>query len=189
MILFNPEIELESLETADLVTRAQEGDREAFGKLVERFQRLVFQVALRRLRDYGEAQELAQEVFVQAMRKLDQLREPERFGSWLKSIAVRMSINRAIRRRPAQSAEPAVMAAACVDEETPLARALRRERRGQLRAGLRQLRRLDRATLEAFYLDGQTLVEMSDAFRAPVGTIKRRLHVARKRLAEALQEA
>lgn len=189
MILFNTAIELESLDTEDLVLRAQGGDRAAFGQLVERFQRLVFQVALRRLRDYGEAQELTQEVFVQAMRKLDQLREPERFGSWLKSIAVRMSINRAMRRRGPLAAEPAVMAMACVDEETPESRALRRERRGQLRAGLRRLRRLDRATLEAFYLDGRSLIEMSDSFQAPVGTIKRRLHVARKRLAEALQEA
>jgi RNA polymerase sigma-70 factor (ECF subfamily) len=41
--------------------------------------------------------------------------------------------------------------------------------------------------LVAFYLHGQSLVEMSDEFEAPVGTIKRRLHVARKRLAKELE--
>lgn len=188
MIDFNTEIDLEELATGELVARAQDGDREAFGQLVERFQRLVFQVALRRLRDWSEAQELSQEVFVQAMRKLDQLREPERFGSWLKSIAVRMSINRAVRRRYAQPAEPAILDSNCIDKQTPLDVAMSRERGGQLHDGLRQLRRLDRATLEAFYLDGSSLIEMSDRFGAPIGTIKRRLHVARKRLAAAMAE-
>lgn len=188
MILCNTQLDLELEETADLVLRAIDGDREAFGQLVERFERLVFQVALRRLRDYGEAQELSQEVFVQALRKLDQLREPEHFGSWLKSITVRMAINRAVRRRYAQAAEPSLLAATCIEHETPVDRALGSERRAQVRDGLRQLRPLDRSTLEAFYVDGESLIEMSDRFKAPVGTIKRRLHVARKRLAEVLQE-
>jgi RNA polymerase sigma-70 factor (ECF subfamily) len=45
---------------------------------------------------------------------------------------------------------------------------------------------LDRETLEAFYVRGQSLIEMSDEFSSPIGTIKRRLHVARKRLAREL---
>ncbi len=65
---------------------------------------------------------------------------------------------------------------------------LAREERSQVRAGLRRLKRTDRATLMAFYVDGQSLIEMSDQFAAPVGTIKRRLHVARKRLAKELEE-
>jgi RNA polymerase sigma-70 factor (ECF subfamily) len=43
---------------------------------------------------------------------------------------------------------------------------------------------LDRDTLVAFYIDGQSLIEMSNRFAAPIGTIKRRLHTARKRLAQ-----
>jgi len=69
-----------------------------------------------------------------------------------------------------------------------LSAALDNERAGQVRAGLRRLRDLDRETLEAFYVQGQSLVEMSDAFHSPIGTIKRRLHVARKRLARELEE-
>ncbi len=55
-------------------------------------------------------------------------------------------------------------------------------------AGLRRLRAMDRQTLVAFYVEGQSLHEMSDKFRSPLGTIKRRLHVARKRLAKELAE-
>jgi RNA polymerase sigma-70 factor (ECF subfamily) len=168
------------------VRAAQAGDRAAFGRLVERYERAVYAVAYRRLGDHAEAQELCQEVFVQALRKLDQLRQPECFGGWLRSIARRMAVNRLVRRAPDVPTEPETLAAACVESETPLGRALERERRTQVRAGLRRLRALDRRTLVAFYVNGQSLAEMSDSFASPVGTIKRRLHVARKRLAREL---
>ena len=47
-----------------------------------------------------------------------------------------------------------------------------------------RLRKLDRQTLKSFYVEGRSLKEMCDEFKAPVGTIKRRLHVARQRLAK-----
>jgi RNA polymerase sigma-70 factor (ECF subfamily) len=178
---------LQTASVTQLVRAAQAGRREAFGELFERFERQVFCVALRRLGDYSEAQELSQDVFVQAMQKIRQLREPECFGSWLRSITHRMAINRLVRRVPSAALEPEALDAACVDAETPLTAALAGERRAQLRAGLAGLRELDRQTLEAFYVRGQSLVEMSDEFDAPLGTIKRRLHVARKRLAKAME--
>ena len=83
---------------ACLVERAQGGDREAFGELVEQFQRTVHAICLRRLGNPSEAVELTQEVFLHVMRRIDQLREPERFAGWLRQVAVRMAINRATRR-------------------------------------------------------------------------------------------
>ena len=142
---------------------------------------------MRRLGDFAEAEELCQEVFVQAMLKIEQLREPACFAAWLRSITHRMAINRAVRRGPDIPTEPEALAAACVELATPLDAALTGERNSQLRAGLARLRELDRDTLEAFYVKGQSLLEMSDAFDAPVGTIKRRLHVARKRLAKEVE--
>jgi len=167
---------------ADIVRAAQTGDREAFGQLVERFEQVVFATALARLRNYAEAQELTQDVFIQAMEKLEQLRVPEAFPGWLKSITHRMAINRSVRRAPTFSAEPEMLSNTCVDRQTPLGAVLVKEECRQLRDGLARLRPLDRETLEAFYVRGQSLLEMSDEFDAPVGTIKRRLHVARKRL-------
>ena len=140
------------------------------------------------MNNHAKAQELCQEVFVQALEKLDQLRQPECFPGWLKSIAVRMSINRAVRRGPVFASEPEAFEATCVDRETPIQQIMAIETRRQVCAGLKQLGSLDRKTLEAFYVRGQSLLEMSDEFDAPVGTIKRRLHVARKRLAVELAE-
>ena len=166
---------------------AQRGDREAFGRLVVRYERAVYAIAFRRLANHAEAKELSQEVFVQALRKIRQLRDPRCFGGWLRSIARRMAINRAIRRAPLVPTAPESFEATCVELETPLVRLLAREREDQVHLGLGRLRALDRDTLVAFYLDGRSLLEMSEKFDSPVGTIKRRLHVARKRLARELR--
>lgn len=189
MVVLELENELteEQHELCLLVEEAQQGDRVAFGQLVERYERSVYATAMRRLGNEAEAQELAQEVFVQALRKIDQLRDPLRFGGWLRSITQRMAINRAARSRPVISADPEVLEATCVESNTPVNLAIQAERRTQVHAGLRRLRELDRDTLLAFYVEGQSLIQMSDAFDSPVGTIKRRLHVARKRLAKELE--
>ncbi len=180
----NPLIDLRL--TADLVRAAQAGDREAFGRLFEKYHRGITAIAFRRLKNVDAAQELCQEVFVQAMQKIGQLRTPEAFGSWLRSITVRMAINQQVRNRTALSLEPVLLSEAAIDETDPSAAVSRAEESSHLRAGLRRLGRLDRETLMAFYIKGQSLSEMARDFAAPLGTIKRRLHVARKRLAQQI---
>lgn len=179
---------MEEFELVDLVLRAQNDDREAFGQLVSEYQDAVFAIVLRRLRNRSEAAEVTQEVFLRAMRKISQLREPERFAGWLKRIAVRLSINRATRRPHEAIQSPECFGGYVANREAPWEPMLRREDAGHVRAGLDRLRSLDRDTLVAFYFEGQSLKEMSDRFSSPVGTIKRRLHTARHRLKEALSD-
>ncbi len=175
--------EIELLQT---VLQAQAGNRDAFGQLVTHYESSVFAVVYRRLRNSAEAAEVTQDVFLRAFRKLDQLREPERFVGWLKRIAVRLSINRAVRRPPEVICAPESFAFIGGDQSAPHDRLFANERATQLRASLSLLRRMDRETLEAFYFEGQSLKEMSARFSSPVGTIKRRLHTARARLKDAL---
>ncbi len=170
-----------------LVAAAQLGENEAFGQLASRFERMVYLVCWQRLRDHAEAQEVAQEVLIKAFEKLHQLQEAKAFPGWLKSIAVRHSINRCTRRPPTIAVEPHTIDRADVRHAAPVDSLLAKERKSQLHEGLGRLAMLDRSTLEAFYLNGRSLREMSDDFAAPVGTIKRRLHVARKRLAKELE--
>ena len=178
---------LDETRLLELVTLAQQGDRDAFGHLVTEFESTVFAIVMRRLRNRSEAIEVTQEVFLRAMRKIDQLREPERFVGWLKRIAVRMSINRATRR-PRETSQPGDTFVVVATRPSPVDGVLESERADQVRVGLKTLRPLDQATLLAFYFEGQSLKEMSDRFSSPVGTIKRRLHTARNRLKEALTE-
>ena len=173
--------------TAELVTLAQDGCTDAFGELVVRFERMVYAVCSQRLRDHSEAQEVAQEVFIKAFEKLHQLQEPAAFAGWLRSIAVRQSINHSTRRPPSIAVEPHTIDRADVRHTAPLDSLLNNEQVDQLHQGLNRLASSDRSTLEAFYLQGQSILEMSGQFAAPVGTIKRRLHVARKRLAKELE--
>jgi len=174
-------------EITRLVERAQQGDRLAYGELVERFQAAVYAMALARVRDPLEAQELAQEVFVHGMRKLPQLRDPRCFAGWLRRITARMAINRLTRRGPVRGAEPEFLDSVAGRVSTPLEQIELSEAKAGLHEGLSQLKPLDRATLEAFYLRGRSLKQMSREFETPVGTIKRRLHVARQRLKDVLE--
>jgi RNA polymerase sigma-70 factor, ECF subfamily len=180
---------MEEQRTIRLVIQAQAGSREAFGALAEYFEGTVFGVVMARLRNRAEAREVTQDVLIQAMRKLDQLRHPERFEGWLRQIAVRMSINRAVRRPNETAYSPESFNTLKTEPRTPLDDLLRRERSRQVWGGLSKLRELDRRTLIAFYVEGQSLKQMSDAFESPIGTIKRRLHTARNRLRKELSEA
>lgn len=177
---------METEEFLPIVLKAQAGCRVAFGQLVQQFETTVYSIALRRLRNQAEAAELTQDVFVQAMRKLSQLREPERFPGWLRRITVRLAINRAVREPPVMPQDPEVLGAVDSDTRSPLDELMTGEQADQLWGGLKRLRDLDRQTLVAFYFEGQSLIEMSDRFSSPVGTIKRRLHTARIRLREEL---
>jgi len=155
-------------ETADLVLRAQDGDRAAYGLLVEQFERTVYSVCLNRL---------------------DQLREPERFAGWLRQVAVRMAINRATRRVAPPSVETEILEGAGACHDDPLSALITRERAERLWAALERLKTLDRETLIAFYIDGDSLIAIADRLNTPIGTIKRRLHTARKRLKAELLDS
>lgn len=173
--------------TSCLVKRAQAGDRGAFGTLYERYTRYVQSIAQRILRDEGEAEEVCHDVFIQAMEKLDQIKNPACFGGWIGAITYRKSLNRKLKRKPLPMGDSPLLDSS--EQNIPLSveNVLARERLELMQVGLNQLKPMDRNTLVAFYLDGQTLIEMSEDFEAPLGTIKRRLHVARKRLARTLE--
>jgi len=177
---------VETRTVADLVRAAQSGDRDAFGKLFERYRPGIVALAMRRVRNADEAEELAQDVFIQAMQKIDQLRVPEAFGGWLRRIVHRMAINRMTRTRSALACDPETLEATCLANGAPDELAEDREQAAAIRDSIDRLGALDQQTLTAFYLQSKSLIEMSDEFDAPVGTIKRRLHVARKRLAKEM---
>src|SRR5438067_13337280 len=138
-----------------LMERARAGDRSAYGELVERFQPTVYALALSRLRNPTEAQELVQEVFIHAMTKLGQLRDPHCFAGWLRQITERMAINRLTRRGPVHAAEPAVLENVQAAVSSPLDELVLMEQKAQLWAGLDRLKPVDRATLVAFYIHGR----------------------------------
>jgi len=73
---------------AELVALARVGDKDAFGCLIERYERMVTRLASRMIANRSVARELAQEALVQAYLSLDHLRDAERFESWLYGITL-----------------------------------------------------------------------------------------------------
>ena len=182
------QIDIKELSIIALVAAAQAGDRDAFGELFRRHEAQVLSVAYRRLGNHDEAQELAQDVFIQAWRKIGQLAQAEAFAGWLRQITVRMAINRGTRAKKLSFIDNEILetTVACAEEAEEAL--MREETRRRLHEQLDQLKELDRVTLVAYYIDGNSMNEMAERFSAPVGTIKRRLHTARSRLAEVCQD-
>ena len=110
---------VETRTVAELVRAAQTGDRDAFGLLFERYRPGIVALAMRRVRNADEAEELAQDVFIQAMQKIEQLRVPEAFGGWLRRIVHRMAINRMTRTRSALACDPETLEATCLAAGAP----------------------------------------------------------------------
>lgn len=116
---------------ADWVVAAQGGDRQAFAQLHARYHRMVHGILLAYV-PYADAEDLLQEVFLHAMQKLDGLREPAAFGSWLATISRNFSVNHYRRRRATEeitefnAGKTRPHEAAALQEESAILDAIRR---------------------------------------------------------------
>ncbi len=90
---------------AELMRRVKRGDMRAFAELVDKYQQPVMNLLARTLRDETEAEDLAQNVFVQIFKSADRYRESAKFTTWLYTIARNLCLNE-IRRRARHPAEP-----------------------------------------------------------------------------------
>lgn len=171
--------------TETLVLQARQNDANAYGCLYERYFFMVLATTTKVMYNTHDAEDLAQDVFIQALSKLNQLKRPASFPGWIRTMAHRMALNFSLRKKPKlRLAANQYIEEAC---DTKTIEALEAaEQRAILMKGLGRLRLMDRRTLETFYLDELSIRELADFFGAPQGTIKRRLHVARKRLHKEL---
>lgn len=173
-------------EVAALVERAQGGDREAYGELYVRF-RTTTCAQLRRYGRGGDAEDLVQQAFVHAFERLPQLRAPERFPGWLKTLAIRLALRQMSRRRREEPFDAAQVDWPDARTANPLSQVIRDEARGAVRQALAQLYPRDRALLEGRYFEGRSLAALSATTAASTDVVKRHLHRARQRLAAVLQ--
>jgi RNA polymerase sigma-70 factor (ECF subfamily) len=107
MLALMADVPLAALDDEALAERARAGNDSAFGALVERYQERVYRLALRLSSNPSDAEEVLQEAFLHAWRKIDTFRGDARFGTWLYRIATNTALmrKRAARRRPAESLE------------------------------------------------------------------------------------
>ncbi|NKB71048.1 MAG: sigma-70 family RNA polymerase sigma factor, partial [Candidatus Latescibacteria bacterium] len=165
---------------ADLVAAALAGGPEAFNPIVERYRGEVFSVALVRLGDFDEAEDVAQHVFIEAFARLHTLRDPNRLAPWLRSATIHRSIDALRQRRDDLDLdETESQLTSGITPDVELERNLLRQ---QVLNAIGRLSKAQRETTTLFYLGGYALQEIAAMQEIPVGTVKRRLHDARTRL-------
>ena len=170
-----------SEEEADLIARCLEGEVSAFEPLVDRYQKVLFNVALRMVRDYEEARDITQNAFLKAFEKLGTYDRRHKFFSWIYRILVNESLNALERRRPREALDPHLAAA-----NGPLEAACASELSGRVQDALMVLSPDHRLVVVLRHFVGYSYGEMAEALAIPEKTVKSRLFTARQRLGEIL---
>ncbi len=173
------------------IERARQGDQAAFTALVEQYLRPIYNLCLRYLGDAMEAEDVTQETFLRAYQHLWRF-DPERsFGTWLRTIAIRLCIDRLRQRRPQVAWEQLPYEGRWMQAagEPPEAWLLQEEQYRRLYRLIGQLPPVERALIVLHYWEGLRYQELAEALNLTVSAVKSRLFRARKALWQAwLQE-
>ena len=174
-----------------IVERVLAGDRDAFGILIHRHREGATRLAMRMLRERGEAEDLVQDALLHSFLDLAELRDRDRFVAWLLGIVVNLAKTRLRMRRevPVEdwSGGRAVRGFVWMDAEpTPDARQEARELHDLVWKALTELPAEQQETVQLHYVDGLRVWEIAALVGVPAGTVKARLHRARGRLRRAL---
>lgn len=169
-----------------LVTEALAGRGEAFGTLVERYDRAVYHLAYRTLRDSEEARDVAQEAFFKAYRSLRTFRPGAKFSTWIFSIAYHACCDRLNRRKRYSNEELPERADPGAGPEQ---QAIAGDEARRLRAAIAQLPEKYRSVITLYHLQGNQYDEIAQVLEIPIGTVKTHLFRAKEQLRRMLNEA
>ncbi len=190
--------ELATLPDADVVKLAQQGRETAFRELVRRYERPVFSLVFRMVRDRELAEDLAQETFVKVLNAIGSYRPEYKFSSWIFKIANNAAIDQ-LRRRSldtlsldgsphAETAEAIEATTLQVGDgrENALDEVANRELGGQIEAAIARLRPEYRNCILLRHVDGRPYEEIAEILDLPLGTVKTYIHRARNELRSML---
>jgi RNA polymerase sigma-70 factor (ECF subfamily) len=180
-----------TLSDAELVARARSGAQEAYRELLARYERPVFSLIVRMVREPALAEDLAQEAFIKVFRSLASYDPALKLSSWIFKIAHNVTIDH-LRRKPLDTVPlespddeaPGPLAVLADEREgTPEEATLRADLRRALEAGLAKLRPDYRGVLVLRFQEGLAYEEIAEVTGLPLGTVKTHIHRARKELA------
>jgi len=173
----------------DLIARSIAGDREAFADIVRRYQSLVCAIAYNATGNLAQSEDLSQEIFVTAWKKLPDLREPGKLRPWLCGIARNLINNslRASRRHPVQQIElDHLSEQAALSDPTPPEQAITKEEEAILWRSLERIPVTYREPLILYYRQQHSLEYVAEALELSEDAVKQRLSRGRKLLHEEL---
>jgi RNA polymerase sigma-70 factor, ECF subfamily len=170
------------------VPQAKAGDPEAWDALFKRYQLPLYVYVFEMVRDEQTSLDLVQETFINATRHIGALREDAKFGSWLFGIAHQKCQQhwRGNKREAALLEELAEIQADFEDD--PRDRLIREEREAEFMALVNKLPLPQRAVLLLHFIEDFSLEEIAGITSASLGTVKSRMHYAKKTLRTLLEE-
>jgi RNA polymerase sigma-70 factor (ECF subfamily) len=172
-----------------LLDRCRSGDLEAFGELVQRYQQTVFNVCFRMLGERREAEDLAQESFLRAYRKLDTFDVDRPFGPWIRRVAANVCLNHLEKRRitqvPLDEERNRITGSTLLDPEM---KRIEAESQNRIRQAIIVLPPKYRAVIELRHFQSMSYEEISRTLNIPISDVKSHLFRGRRRLAENLRD-
>jgi RNA polymerase sigma factor (sigma-70 family) len=169
----------------ELVTRSLAGDRDAFGRIVDRYQTLLCSLAYSATGSLSQSEDLAQETFVTAWKQLADLREPERLRAWLCRISRNLTCDvlRSQGREPIHQAEALEeVAETPASEPLPSDHTISREEEAILWRSIERIPESYREPLVLFYREHQSIENVAAALDLSEDAVKQRLSRGRKLL-------
>ncbi len=190
--------DLRTLSDREVVALAKAGKEAAYRELLHRYERPVFSLIYRMVRDRALAEDLAQETFVKVLNALETYRPEFKFSSWIFKIANNAAIDQLRKRevdtlsldgspgaRTAEEVEATALQAADRGE-SPLAELEARELGGEIEQAIGKLRPEYRTAILLRHVEGRAYEEIAEVMDLPLGTVKTYIHRARLELREYL---
>lgn len=171
---------------AALVERASAGDPAAFDEIVDRYERRVFAVALRIVRNNEDARDVTQDVFVTALRAIKGFRGDAQLSTWFHRVAVNASLDVVRKRQRREHASMDELHDQPSGQPGPEAEAIAAVRAREVHRALGKLDPDHRALIVLHDLQDLDYAACAEALGIPLGTVKSRLHRARLALAREL---
>ena len=192
-------MDYKNLTDQEVVARARQGRETAFRELIGRYERPVFSLIYRLVRDRERAEDLSQETFIKVLNALDRYDPSYKFSSWIFKIAHNTALDQLRKKEPdtlsldgSPHAETAAEAEASTvtvtsDEPSPEDYAAHRELSGVLDKAISKLRPEYRTAIVLCHLEGRPYEEIAEIMDVPLGTVKTYIHRARHELRHHLE--
>ena len=194
-----PPLDLPNLPDADVVALAQKGKEAAYRELIRRYERPVYSLIFRMVRDGTAAEDLAQDAFIKVLNHIDKYRPEFKFSSWLFKIANNIAIDH-LRKRTVDTismdGSPNAMTASDVEAtkfeiadqgETALDELTAKELGSAIEHAIGRLRPEYRNCIMLRHVEGRSYEEIAATLDLPLGTVKTYIHRARHQLRESLE--
>ena len=169
-----------------LVERARAGGKEAFGLLVDRHSRMVYNLAFRISGSHEQAEDIAQEAFLRAYRALAKFEGKSQFSTWLYRIVSNVALNKLERDPSERVATDRIDPAS--HHEGPAQTVVRRERQEQVRRAVLSLPSNYRLVITLHHLQGFSYDEVAETLELPLGTVKTYIFRAKQILKQSLAQ-